>query len=68
MESCNDRLLQLIECIESTQNEVKKKMIASSAFHDAPKSPRAMRTRKNRDAMMLHWCESGAAMVFARAI
>jgi len=27
MESCNGRLLQLIECIESTQNEVKKKMI-----------------------------------------
>jgi hypothetical protein len=27
MEFHNDVLLQLVECIESTQNEVKKKMI-----------------------------------------
>jgi hypothetical protein len=46
MESCNGRLLQLIECIESTQNEVKKKMIESSAFNDAPKSPRAIHARR----------------------
>ena len=38
MESCNGRLLQLIECIESTQNEVKRKMIATGASNDAPKS------------------------------
>ena len=46
MEFCNGRLLQLIECIESTQNEVKGKMIASGAFHDAPKSPGVTRARK----------------------
>jgi hypothetical protein len=31
MEFHNDVLLQLVECIESTQNEVKKKMITSKA-------------------------------------
>lgn len=46
MESCNGRLLQLIECIESTQNEVKKKMIESSALRDARKSPGVTRARK----------------------
>ena len=46
MEFCNGRLLQLIECIESTQNEVKGKMIESSALHDAPKSPGVTRARK----------------------
>jgi len=37
--SCNGVLLQLIECIESMKNEVKKKMIASSAANAVPKSP-----------------------------
>jgi hypothetical protein len=46
MEFRNGRLLQLIECIESTQNEVKRKMIESSALHDAPKSPGVTRARK----------------------
>jgi hypothetical protein len=36
---CNGDLLQLIECIESTQNEVKRKMIESSACNAEPKSP-----------------------------
>jgi hypothetical protein len=33
-------LLQLFECIESTQNDVKRKMIATVASNDAPKSLR----------------------------
>jgi len=37
--SCNGDLLQLIECIESTRNEVKRKMIESSAHIAEPKSP-----------------------------
>ncbi len=46
MESCNGRLLQLIECIESTQNEVKRKMIEASACNDVPKSPRVTHARQ----------------------
>jgi hypothetical protein len=38
MEFCNGVLLQLIECIESTQNEVKRKMIETGARSVAPKS------------------------------
>jgi len=36
---CNGDLLQLIECIESTRNEVKRKMIETSACSVARKSP-----------------------------
>jgi len=39
MEFRNGRLLQLFECIESTQNEVKRKMIETGACNAAPKSP-----------------------------
>jgi hypothetical protein len=38
MEFHNGLLLQLIECIESTQNEVKRKMIETDACNVAPKS------------------------------
>jgi hypothetical protein len=38
MEFRNGLLLQLIEGIESTQNEVKRKMIEAGACTDAPKS------------------------------
>jgi hypothetical protein len=38
MEFRNDVLLQLVECIESTQNEVKRKMIASLACNAVLKS------------------------------
>ena len=38
MEFRNGLLLQLIECIESSQNEVKKKMIEWDARNNAPKS------------------------------
>jgi len=38
MEFRNGLLLQLIECIESTQNEVKRKMIEADACNVAPKS------------------------------
>jgi hypothetical protein len=38
MEFRNGLLLQLIECIESTQNEVKRKMIETRARNAAPKS------------------------------
>jgi hypothetical protein len=41
MEFSNDDLLQLVECIESTQNEVKRKMIVSDACNAVPKSHRA---------------------------
>jgi hypothetical protein len=40
MEFRNGILLQLFECIESTQNEVKRKMIETEASNDAPKSLR----------------------------
>ncbi len=39
MEFRNGELLQLIECIESTQNEVKRKMIDAEVRDDAPRSP-----------------------------
>jgi hypothetical protein len=45
MEFRNDDLLQLVECIESTQNEVKRKMVDAEARNDSPKSP-ALRVRK----------------------
>jgi hypothetical protein len=38
MEFRNGVMLQLIECIESTQNEVKRKMIEAEACNVAPKS------------------------------
>ena len=38
MEFRNGILLQLFECIESTQNEVKRKMIETGARNDVPKS------------------------------
>jgi hypothetical protein len=47
MEFRNGHLLQLIECIESTQNEVKRKMIETSACTDAPKS-HARRAREEK--------------------
>lgn len=46
MEFRNGVLLQLIECIESTQNEVKRKMIESEAHKVAPKSLRPLRMKK----------------------
>ncbi|MFI5098664.1 MAG: hypothetical protein ACHQT6_11890 [Candidatus Acidiferrales bacterium] len=45
MEFRNGFLLQLFECIESTQNEVKRKMIETGACNDVPKS-RARLTRE----------------------
>jgi len=38
MEFRNGVLLQLVECIESTQNEVKRKMIETDAWNGVPKS------------------------------
>jgi hypothetical protein len=46
MEFRNGVLLQLIECIESTQNEVKRKMIETVARNVAPKSLRAPSKKK----------------------
>jgi hypothetical protein len=43
MEFRNGILLQLFECIESTQNEVKRKMIETGACNAAPKSLHALR-------------------------
>jgi hypothetical protein len=38
--SCNGRLLQLVECIESIKSDVKKKMTLIAHATDAPKSLR----------------------------
>jgi hypothetical protein len=46
---CNDLQLQLIECIESTQSEVKKKMIERSDRTDAPRSLRGHRDMRDED-------------------
>ena len=48
MEFRNAVLLQLVECIESTQNEVKRKMIEAWACNVAPKSPEVLAREKNR--------------------
>ena len=47
MEFRNDVLLQLVECIESTQNEVKRKMIETDACNGVPKSPGDSCAEKN---------------------
>src|ERR1700675_4438779 len=47
MEFRNGPLLQLIECIESTQNEVKRKMIGTDACTDAPKSHARLAREEN---------------------
>jgi len=50
MEFRNGLLLQLFECIESTQNEVKRKMIETGACNDVPKShARLAREKSSRD-------------------
>ena len=50
MEFRNGVLLQLVECIESTQNEVKRKMIETGACNAVPKShARCMREEKIGD-------------------
>jgi hypothetical protein len=67
MEFCNGRLLQLIECIESTQNEVKRKMIELSVLQVAPKSPRVNHVRKNCDAITLQFRRALAAIMFCRS-
>jgi hypothetical protein len=46
MEFRNGILLQLIECIESTQNEVKRKMIKADACNAVPKSPARLAREK----------------------
>ncbi|MGA8298993.1 MAG: hypothetical protein WB817_05885, partial [Terriglobales bacterium] len=43
---CNGVLLQLVECIESMRNEVKRKMILTAAFNVAPKSRHRAREKK----------------------
>jgi hypothetical protein len=48
MEFRNGVLLQLIECIESTRNEVKRKMIETHAYNSAPKSHADFAREKNR--------------------
>src|SRR6266403_978965 len=54
MEFRNGLMLQLIECIESTQNEVKRKMIETRACNDAPKShARLARAEKVRTTSRL---------------
>jgi hypothetical protein len=56
MEFRNGLLLQLIECIESTQNEVKRKMIETRACTDAPKShARLAREEKVRVDITTHF-------------
>jgi hypothetical protein len=53
MDFRNDDLLQLIECIESTQNEVKRKMIITDSCSDVRKSSaRILCEEKLRDIMV----------------
>jgi hypothetical protein len=47
MEFRNDVLLQLVECIESSQNEVKRKMIERETRNAAPKSRVWVDRKKN---------------------
>src|SRR5208282_2383500 len=47
MEFRNDILLRLVECIESTQNEVKRKMIETDACNAAPRSHARLAREKN---------------------
>jgi hypothetical protein len=54
MEFRNGILLQLFECIESTQNEVKRKMIETGASNDAPKSLRDVTRGEKVCAMRIY--------------
>ena len=47
---CNGRLLQLFECIESTQNEVKRKMRAEDVGTRVPKSHVIVSRNENCDS------------------
>jgi len=46
MEFCNGLQLQLIECIESTRSEVKRKMIVRETRNVVPRSSRALAEEK----------------------
>src|SRR5215467_2057953 len=46
MESCNDLQLQLIECIESTRNEVKRKMSVCVVVHRCTKVTACVECKK----------------------
>ncbi len=63
MEASNGVLLQLIECIESTQNEVKRKMIESGSDIEARKSPDRLREKiRDRKSRLNHrrvWLHGG---------
>jgi len=48
MEFCNGLQLQLIECIESTRSEVKRKMIVCATRNVGPKSFRSLAAEENR--------------------
>jgi len=68
MEFRNGLLLQLFECIESTQNEVKRKMIATRACNAAPKShARLTREEKVRVASQLTLTCSPITLFLPRA-
>jgi hypothetical protein len=54
MEFRNGVLLQLVEGIESTQNEVKRKMIEAGACNDAPKSHARRAREKSSRAITTH--------------
>src|SRR5450631_12875 len=54
MEFSNGILLQLFECIESTQNEVKRKMIETVACNSAPKSPARLAREKRFGDIATH--------------
>jgi hypothetical protein len=68
MEFSNGILLQLFECIESRQNEVKRKMIETGACNAAPKSPsRLAREEKVRVTPQLTLARFPIAMCQPRA-
>ena len=66
MEFRNAILLQLVECIESTQNEVKRKMIDRGVRNAAPKSLHLARAENFARVWQLHphFASSSRARVF----
>jgi hypothetical protein len=55
MEFRNDVLLQLVECIESSQNEVKRKMMKRDTRNAVPKSRAWVDRKKKFTNTILRW-------------
>jgi hypothetical protein len=64
---CNDLLLQLFECIESTQNEVKRKMIENGRVQRCTKVTCSTLTRKKTRDITTHSRVFSDRVAFCRA-